>query len=283
MTGQANPLPRIKTAFRRGKKSLLIANILKSTEKKPRQLLRVLTRLSGAARMSYHKVDKEDHEDHEESDVDLESSPSSSVLTSQRWSLSWKSFDTYNRILSCMLLLLCSALLTVEITLHLGARPVCSENSFSILHNYGTKTRYMSLSPTFDHYWMPELSDHNALITLAVHSDGSEEHGAISMFHQLHCLSSIRMALQRASIGEDIGTDWHDDLHWPHCLHHLREMILCFADDTIERGIVINGTRTNAIDGAGDMRLCRDPRVLYERRKVEGVKEFKSAEVSLDW
>lgn len=43
-------------------------------------------------------------------------------------------------------------------------------------------------------------------------------------FHQLHCLAGLRKALQEASEGKDIGMDWTDNLHWPHCLDLLRSV-----------------------------------------------------------
>ena len=71
--------------------------------------------------------------------------------------------------------------------------------------------------------------------------------------------------------GEDIGVDWKDNVHWPHCLHYLRESILCFAEPTIERAPIVNGTRTRGISGAHDIRTCRDPRALYELRARSGM------------
>jgi hypothetical protein len=77
--------------------------------------------------------------------------------------------------------------------------------------------------------------------------------------------------MQQAREGEDIGVDWRDDVHWPHCLHYLRESILCFADATVERGPIINGTRSRGIDGAHDVRTCGDSERLYELRVQSGV------------
>lgn len=224
--------------------------------------------------MSYQKVADD------ESDLELrERLPNSHIHLSK-----WTILNIALKCVTCVLLVVCSVLVFVDIILRNGRCTSGSElHGFTIPRSYGSNFRYMSLSPTYDSYWNGELSPYNAMITLATRPDGSEEHGAIAMFHQLHCLSSLRMALQKASNGENIGVDWTDDLHWPHCLHHLREMILCFADDTVERGIVINGTRTNAISGARDVRMCRDPRPLYAKRKAQGLKGFKGADYSLDW
>lgn len=224
--------------------------------------------------MSYQKVSNDE--------PDLESPAFQSNFQGQ--SSKWTHLNIALKCVTCVLLVLCSVLLSIDIAWRNSHWTGPSNNNgFTIPRSYGSNFRYMSLSPAYDSYWTGELSPYNAMITLATRPDGTEEHGAIAMFHQLHCLSSLRMALQKASNGEDIGVDWKDDLHWPHCLHHLREMILCFADDTVERGIVINGTRTNAISGARDVRTCRDPRPLYAKRKEEGLKEFKGADYSIDW
>ena len=31
----------------------------------------------------------------------------------------------------------------------------------------------------------------------------------------------LRKALQSAAEGKNIGVDWHDDDHWPHCMDYL--------------------------------------------------------------
>lgn len=98
--------------------------------------------------------------------------------------------------------------------------------------------------------------------------------------HQLHCLSALRTALQRVQRGEEIGLDYRDDAHWPHCLHYLRQGIICHADDTIELPYAWNSTidadgnvttkRDGAIDGSNDLRVCRDANELYRVRAERG-------------
>lgn len=74
----------------------------------------------------------------------------------------------------------------------------------------------------------------------------------------MHCLRSLRTALQSAYDGVPVAIDWHENEHWPHCLDYLRLSILCFADDTIERpALGSNGTRLHQIDGMQEMRECR--------------------------
>lgn len=49
--------------------------------------------------------------------------------------------------------------------------------------------------------------------------------GGYRRFHQLHCLASMRKALQDAREGVDIGVDYRDNGHWPHCFDYLRKVI----------------------------------------------------------
>jgi hypothetical protein len=42
-------------------------------------------------------------------------------------------------------------------------------------------------------------------------------------FHQLRCIARFRLAIQVASEGRSVGTDFHDD-HWPHCLDYMRKV-----------------------------------------------------------
>jgi hypothetical protein len=31
----------------------------------------------------------------------------------------------------------------------------------------------------------------------------------------MHCLAKMRLVMQQAKKGIDVGTDWRDDAHWP--------------------------------------------------------------------
>lgn len=89
-------------------------------------------------------------------------------------------------------------------------------------------------------------------------------------FHQLHCLSSFRKALQDAYEGQAVAFDWQSNGHWPHCLDYLRKTILCFADGSLELPQIRNGRRTDVIDGAQDVRKCRPNAPLFELRSSAG-------------
>jgi hypothetical protein len=45
----------------------------------------------------------------------------------------------------------------------------------------------------------------------------------------MHCLAAMRSVLQKAREGEEIGKDWSDDFHWPHCFDYLR--MVCIAPE----------------------------------------------------
>lgn len=80
----------------------------------------------------------------------------------------------------------------------------------------------------------------------------------ISMYHQLHCLDSLRSAIV-------YGPDWHGHHdrqlnkraqvpHVHHCLNYLRQTILCSADLTLEPEI----SPQEVGEGLGMTHVCRD-------------------------
>ena len=76
---------------------------------------------------------------------------------------------------------------------------------------------------------------------------------ALTMYHELHCLGSLRLAL------EDSANRTYDAEHVQHCLNYLRMMTLCRADVTLEP--VIDATL--AVD-IMQPHLCRDWVQVYE-------------------
>jgi hypothetical protein len=73
----------------------------------------------------------------------------------------------------------------------------------------------------------------------------------VSMWHQIHCLNSIRAVLLYGDDGSD---------HTEHCFHHLRQAILCAADTNPEPGgtrkVLENGDVVAA--GTESEHTCRD-------------------------
>lgn len=46
----------------------------------------------------------------------------------------------------------------------------------------------------------------------------------LTRFHELHCVASLRIALQNARKGEHVAFNQEEDPHWPHCLHYLHQV-----------------------------------------------------------
>lgn len=87
---------------------------------------------------------------------------------------------------------------------------------------------------------------------------------AIAMFHELHCVNTLRKALVERSHQEA------SDHHVQHCLNYLRQFFLCAADSTLEPYDFMD--RDFKIDTVGVTRQCRDWSVVYaetQRNYVE--------------
>ncbi|PGH37036.1 hypothetical protein GX50_00019 [[Emmonsia] crescens] len=100
---------------------------------------------------------------------------------------------------------------------------------------------------------------------------GRERFG-ISMYHQLHCLASIRMAYfnqtdnhQHRRDGSHLDMRLLNLLHVEHCFDYLRQGIQCSADSTVEWARVERNGKRKEIDGWGvPHHGCKDVRVLEE-------------------
>ncbi|THU89930.1 hypothetical protein K435DRAFT_781421 [Dendrothele bispora CBS 962.96] len=75
------------------------------------------------------------------------------------------------------------------------------------------------------------------------------------MFHELHCLRRMR-----ATFTSFDPEGWD---HIQHCLNYLREMVLCKADITLERGDFMTRNMTEVRLGA--THLCRDWEAIYDQ------------------
>jgi hypothetical protein len=133
---------------------------------------------------------------------------------------------------------------------------------------------YSDLSPAADKNWT-RLIPPNGGFVVRKGEGGKSEMAGVSMFHQLHCLSMIRMAVQDMRAGRQPALS-HDEIeeeekhgdgrpleeHWVHCLDYLVQAVLCSADDTVEPahekkngGLVV--------DGYGVTHQCRDPNKIW--------------------
>ncbi|KIJ25895.1 hypothetical protein M422DRAFT_134417, partial [Sphaerobolus stellatus SS14] len=81
---------------------------------------------------------------------------------------------------------------------------------------------------------------------------------AVSMFHQLHCISALHTAIT-------MQTSQHSDLggHVQHCLNYLRQFILCSADDTVEPVVTLSRLQSQGC-AAPFTRTCRNWERLYD-------------------
>ncbi|KAG0705821.1 hypothetical protein DFH29DRAFT_799515, partial [Suillus ampliporus] len=73
----------------------------------------------------------------------------------------------------------------------------------------------------------------------------------VSMFHQLHCLQMIRLALINGP-----------NDHSAHCLNFLRQAILCNSDTTLDP-TTVNPEGMTGSDGLGVTHVCRDWSQVY--------------------
>ena len=79
---------------------------------------------------------------------------------------------------------------------------------------------------------------------------------AVAMFHELHCVNTLRKALVDRTHTE--GSDHHVQ----HCLNYLRQLFLCSADSTLEPYDFTNRDFEN--ERLGVTRQCRDWSIVYE-------------------
>ncbi|KIX93905.1 uncharacterized protein Z520_10242 [Fonsecaea multimorphosa CBS 102226] len=80
----------------------------------------------------------------------------------------------------------------------------------------------------------------------------------VSMFHQLHCLMSIKHSLlQPRSSNASL------EAHIVHCVDYLRQSVMCCGDTTLERGHEAGGIFKPPVDGWGNTHMCRDWDALF--------------------
>lgn len=111
-----------------------------------------------------------------------------------------------------------------------------------------------------DRYGMRDDNDWSSIIPLGhgfVRLGENRTFYAVSMYHQMHCLNSIRKLFN----GRNASRASHDGDHALHCLTYLRQMVLCSADVTLEpafSALNVDGRKTQAAYGTGVTHQCRD-------------------------
>lgn len=85
----------------------------------------------------------------------------------------------------------------------------------------------------------------------------------VSVFHQLHCLNSIRSQLENPGKtheghGHDKLSAHANELHVAHCLDYLRQSIMCAGDMSLESAVTDkNGMLIQAVSGWGATHTCK--------------------------
>ncbi|CAL1696229.1 unnamed protein product [Somion occarium] len=79
---------------------------------------------------------------------------------------------------------------------------------------------------------------------------------AVAMFHELHCVGSLRRALTNPSHPDSASHHVH------HCFNYLRQFFLCSADSTLEPYDFM--TRDYTAERVGITRKCRDWSAILE-------------------
>ncbi|PMD61033.1 uncharacterized protein K444DRAFT_385420 [Hyaloscypha bicolor E] len=94
---------------------------------------------------------------------------------------------------------------------------------------------------------------------------GAESY-CVSMFHQLHCISALKIALAKATghmTGQrDLPSEDEYD-HLLHCNDYLRQSIICAGDTTLEKAKVHSEKRLG-VDGMGVSHRCRDWNTIFK-------------------
>ncbi|KAI0402433.1 hypothetical protein F4802DRAFT_575729 [Xylaria palmicola] len=205
------------------------------------------------------------------SSLSLESEHARSGTLRPRWLVS---LATPILLIYCALSTSVMVILMGIILSQLQANSLCKQagqSEHTLQAAFGGNLSYMSVDHKYDHLW-EDLGAKGLIVKLPDENyNGKLRPGSISMFHQLHCLSSLRHAIQQAREGKDPGLDWQDNDHWPHCMDYLRKTLLCRADGLVERPFIFeNGTVSSFIDGGQDVRKCGDSLRLIQLMRDHG-------------
>lgn len=114
-----------------------------------------------------------------------------------------------------------------------------------------------------------------------VHLGPERRFFGLSMYHQIHCLDSLRLAVLGVRphgehrLGQSGNAHWEMD-HVHHCLNYLRQTILCAADLTLEPEVEEGSD--DAGEGLGVTHVCKDWSMAYQyvERNFEEWERWKS-------
>ncbi|PSS34213.1 hypothetical protein PHLCEN_2v1723 [Hermanssonia centrifuga] len=126
-------------------------------------------------------------------------------------------------------------------------------------------------SPDADDEWQTVYpGPNNGFLRLGPH----RRFFGISLYHQMHCLESLRQAVNGKSHHHHRSLVEHRELykrgpqHTSHCLNYLRQTLLCAADLTLEPEIA-EGVQ-NVGQGLAVTHVCRDWSKVHEYVKKNG-------------
>lgn len=95
--------------------------------------------------------------------------------------------------------------------------------------HFEPNTTYMNTLHQYDQYWNTLLGENEGAQVFYQGPGLSNVTVGTGMFHQFHCLASIRSTIQQLQDGKKIGHGPDDDKsehlgHWPHCFDYLRQV-----------------------------------------------------------
>jgi len=90
-----------------------------------------------------------------------------------------------------------------------------------------------------------------------------KQYYCISMFHQLHCIASLKVAFEAMSDGMH---DMHDHPieHLGHCFDYLRQAVMCAGDMTLEPAEELKTLKVKVVDGWNVEHRCRNWKMMYD-------------------
>ncbi|KAF1965121.1 hypothetical protein BU23DRAFT_629087 [Bimuria novae-zelandiae CBS 107.79] len=184
-----------------------------------------------------------------------------------RWSKAWKIIRLSLEFIGLLLLVLNFFILLNFSRPVTGPDPRISSGPLNQHWQYGSDPRYMSFDHKYDYLWKEAFSQDYGEVALPPFKDAeglyskdrAHNEGGIGMYHAFHCLASMRTAFQKMGEGKLTLAQLQKGDHAAHCFDYIRNVILCFADDTFELARNKTGHPWGgAIEGQWDVRTCRD-------------------------
>ena len=135
-----------------------------------------------------------------------------------------------------------------------------------------------------DHYQLNASDQWRSLIPQGhgwVHLGPTKRPFAVSMYHQFHCLISIRAIIFNAKEKPDSVAAAAASSHTNHCFSYIRQLLMCGADATLEPTVIVdlpNGKQGAAASGNDVVHQCSD--WVQVRDYVE--QDFREWQISLE-